>query len=202
MDRQDRELGPQAVRVLDAAVTCIARVGLGKTTLDDVAREAGCARATVYRCFPGKQQLLAALVAREVAALGAQLLDAAAAHDTPGAAVTAVIVTAARDLQSHAALAFVATHEPELLLPHLAFERESAVLRAAGALVAPAFERFLAEPRTAPRLGEWIARLTLSYLCCPSDTVDLHDPDQVRALVDDFVLPGLAHALHPEGILR
>src|SRR3974377_1380662 len=169
MDRQDRELGPQAVRVLDAAVTCIARVGLGKTTLDDVAREAGCARATVYRCFPGKQQLLAALVAREVAALGAHLLDAAAAHDTPGAAVTAVIVTAARDLQSHAALALVATHAPELLLPPLAFERESAVLRAAGALVAPAFERFLAEPRTAPRLGEGVRPPHPAHLLFPLD---------------------------------
>ena len=51
--------------ILDAALACIARVGLAKTTLDDVAREAGCARATVYRCFPGKQQLLGALVDRE-----------------------------------------------------------------------------------------------------------------------------------------
>ena len=49
--------------VLDAAVACIARVGLTKTTLDDVARDAGCARATVYRHFPGKQPLFAALVA-------------------------------------------------------------------------------------------------------------------------------------------
>ena len=55
------DLSPQASRVLDAALTCVARVGLAKTTLDDVAREAGCARATVYRCFSGKQQLLAAL---------------------------------------------------------------------------------------------------------------------------------------------
>ena len=44
--------------VLDAAVTCIARVGSQKTTLDDVARTAGCSRATVYRFFPGKQQLI------------------------------------------------------------------------------------------------------------------------------------------------
>jgi len=48
----DRQLAPQAARVLDAALTCVGRVGLAKTTLDDVAREAGCARATVYRYFP------------------------------------------------------------------------------------------------------------------------------------------------------
>ena len=49
--------------MLDAARTCVARVGIAKTTLDDVAREAGCARATVYRNFAGKQDLLQAMVA-------------------------------------------------------------------------------------------------------------------------------------------
>ena len=52
----------QSARVLDGALACVARVGLGKTTLDDVAREAGCARATVYRCFPGKLALFSGLV--------------------------------------------------------------------------------------------------------------------------------------------
>jgi hypothetical protein len=93
---------------------------------------------------------------------------------------------------------FVAAHEPELLLPFLAFERESAVLGAAAALVAPAFERFLPIDR-ATRLGEWLARITVSYLCCPSEELDLLDTTQVRALVDDFVLPGF---MRPAGALE
>ena len=52
-----------ANEILDATAACIARFGLGKTTLDDVAKAAGCSRATVYRLFPGKQQLLGAYVA-------------------------------------------------------------------------------------------------------------------------------------------
>src|SRR5471032_1883492 len=76
-----------ATRVLDGALACIARVGVGKTTLDDVAREAGCARATVYRTFPGKQALFRALLDREVEALGARALDAAGAADTLADAV-------------------------------------------------------------------------------------------------------------------
>jgi AcrR family transcriptional regulator len=176
-------------QILDAAITCIARVGLGKTTLDDVAKEAGCARATVYRYFPNKLALQVALVEREVATLQGRLLQAAAGAATLGDAAIAVITTASAALQQHEALAFVATHEPEQLLPYLAFERESAVLGAAATLVAPAFEPFLPLDR-ATRLGEWIARLTLSYLCCPSEDLDLLDATQVRALVDDFVLPG------------
>ena len=75
------------LRVLDATLTCIARVGVAKTTLDDVAREAGCARATVYRYFPGKQPLLNAVVARESDRIAAAVLDAAiAADDLTGAA--------------------------------------------------------------------------------------------------------------------
>jgi AcrR family transcriptional regulator len=183
------DLSPQASRVLDAALTCVARVGLAKTTLDDVAREAGCARATVYRCFASKQQLLAALVRREAHALRDAIGEAAAPHDTFEDAITAAVVTSARFLTGHPALAFVCAHEPEVLLPYLAFEREDAVLRDAAALVAPAFARFC-DASAVERLGEWLARTTLSYLCNPSEYFDVSDPESVRILVGEFIVPG------------
>jgi AcrR family transcriptional regulator len=187
--------------LVDAALICIARVGLGKTTLDDVAREAGCARATVYRYFPSKAQLLKAVVAREAGRLEHEVLTAAASADSLGEAATAAITTAARLVQHHQALAFVAAYEPEMLLPHLAFEREDFVLRSAATIVAPAFARFL-EPERAERLGEWIARITLSYLCCPSDDFDLSNTEHVRGLVEDFVLPGFVRTVKAEGVTR
>ena len=191
-------VSPQATRIVDAALTCIGRVGLAKTTLDDVAREAGCARATVYRCFPNKQKLLSALVAREVGTLRDAVVGAASSTDTLGAAITAVITTGVGVLRGNGALAFVSSHEPEQLLPFLAFEREDAVLRTASALVAPAFTRFLNDV-DATRLGEWIARITLSYLFCPSENFDIGDAVHVRALVSDFVLPGFVNS---EGVSR
>jgi AcrR family transcriptional regulator len=178
-----------ADRVLDGALACVGRFGVAKTTLDDVAREAGCARATVYRSFPGRRALFGAMVEREVAALGDRLLVAAADADTLADAVVAVIRTGARTFHTHAALRFVLAHEPESIAPQLSFEHGSAMLRVASALVAPAFTRFVPADR-ADRLGEWITRLTLSYLCNPSEHVDLDDPAQVRELVDAFVLPG------------
>jgi AcrR family transcriptional regulator len=187
MDFSADLLSPQARRILDAALTCIGRVGLAKTTLDDVAREAGCARATVYRCFPNKQQLLSALVARE-----------AATSETLGDAIATVLTTAVGALRGHPALAFIATHELELLLPFLAFEREDAVLRTAAALAAPAYTRFLNDA-DATRLGEWIARIALSYFFSPSESFEIGDVEHVRALVDDFVLPGFVKS---EGVPR
>jgi AcrR family transcriptional regulator len=192
------DLSPQASRVLDAALTCLGRVGLAKTTLDDVAREAGCARATVYRCFANKQQLLVALVGREVRTLRDTVVSAAARDESLGEAITTVVTTAARALTGHRALAFIAQHEPEIILPFLAFEREDAVLRTAAALVAPAFTRFVGDD-DATRLGEWLARLTLSYLFSPSENFDIADPSHVRVLVADFVVPGFVNV---EGVSR
>ena len=177
-------------RVLDGALACVARVGLGKTTLDDVAREAGCARATVYRCFPGKQALFAAVLERELDALGTRVIDAASATGSLADAIVAVILAGSDTFHSHAALRFVVEHEQEILAPQLSFDRGSAVLRGAAVLIAPAFTRFV-EPDRAERLGEWVARLTLSYLLNPSEQVRLDDPERVRALVVGYVLPGV-----------
>ncbi len=107
------------------------------------------------------------------------------------------MTTAARSLTGNRALAFIAQHEPEILLPFLAFEREDAVLSTAAALVAPAFTRFVGDDAT--RLGEWLARLTLSYLFSPSENFDIADPSHVRVLVADFVVPGFVNV---EGVSR
>jgi AcrR family transcriptional regulator len=184
-----------ADRVIDAALACVARVGVAKTTLDDVAREAGCARATVYRCFPGRLALLRAVLDREIGALTARVLDAASHTDTLGDAIATVILNCAQTFNSHPALAFVLAHEPELVAPQLSFERGSAVIANAGTVIAPAFARFVPADR-AERLGEWVARITLSYLCNPIDQGHLDDPAFVRALVDDFVLPGVARTVY------
>jgi AcrR family transcriptional regulator len=179
-----------AARLLDAAAACIARVGVTKTTLDDVAREAGCARATLYRYFPGKPALVGALVARDAAVLTAALLAESAGAASLEDAAVAIILEACAWLAAHQALAFVVAAEPDVLLPHLAFDGADRVLAAGARVVAPSLARFL-DPATAERAGEWLARIVLSYCASPTDAVDLADPVFVRRLVADFVVPGL-----------
>lgn len=179
-----------AARLLDAAVACIARVGVTKTTLDDVAREAGCSRATLYRNFAGKPALLGSLVTREARALEGELQAAAAEAPSLEDAVVAIVVRAAGWLAAQPALQFVMVAEPEVLLPHLAFDGADRVLQAGARVVAPSLERFLG-PARATRAGEWLARMILSYVSSPTDSVDLADPTSVRRLVADFVVPGL-----------
>src|SRR5205814_557270 len=112
-------------------------------------------------------------------------------------AVVAIVLEAQRRLAAHEALTFVLLAEPDVLLPHLAFDGADRVLDAGARVVAPALTRFLGAD--AARAAEWLARILLSYLSCPTASVDLSDPASVRALVDDFVVPGLT-TVSPQGV--
>ena len=178
-------------RILDATLRCIGRWGVAKTTLEDVAREAGCSRATVYRAVPGgKEGLLEALVAHELGGFFSQLggrLDGAGSLED---ALVAGMSFASQWLANHAALQFLLAYEPETVLPHIAFRRMNEVLAAAAAFVAPYLARWLPAD-DALRAAEWGARIVLSYTSCPADDVDLADEASARRLVQTFVLPGL-----------
>lgn len=68
MAQQDREVSrreERAQRILDAASTLIQRWGYQKTTLDDISKEAGVAKATIYLHWKTREELFAALLRRE-----------------------------------------------------------------------------------------------------------------------------------------
>src|SRR6266516_3331522 len=52
-------------QILDAATAVIIRQGYVKTTIRDIAEEAGTSRGTVYLYFKGKEELFEALLYRE-----------------------------------------------------------------------------------------------------------------------------------------
>jgi AcrR family transcriptional regulator len=178
-------------RAVRATLTCVARHGLAKTTVDDVAREAGCARATLYRYYGGKRELVRITVAREAERIAAAIRAAGDAESTLEEAAVAMSVRAARELRQHHALQFVFAFEPELALPHVTFDAGNRFLAGAGAAVAPTLARFLPDNR-AERAGEWLARVVLTHAVSPTSPIDLTDEAAARALVREFVLPGLA----------
>ena len=184
---------------MDGALRCLARQGIAKTTVDDIARAAGLSRATAYRAFPGgKDDILAAVVETEVARLFSSLaVVMGEAHDLEDVLV-AGMVESARQLRSHEALSYLLEHEPGAVLPQLTFAGQDRVLLVAGDLAAPFFARWL-EPEQASRAAEWAVRIVLAY--CSDQTpaaTDLTDPAATRALVRAFVLPGIL-ALRVEG---
>jgi AcrR family transcriptional regulator len=180
----------QRVRLADAALECIARQGIAKTTLDDVARAAGCSRATVYRVFPGgKDGLLSAVVDTEVARFFSALaLRMGAAADLEDVLVVGMTEAAVR-ITEHPGLSYLLEHEPEVVLPHLTFSHMDSVLAVSSAFTAPFLGRWL-DHDEARRVAEWGARIVLSHLLNPADGLDLTDETRVRRLVRTFMLPG------------
>lgn len=178
------------VRVVDAALRCIARNGLAKTTVDDVARDAGISRATLYRLFPGKDAVLRAVVETEVARLFSSLGAVMGEAPDLESLLVRTILDAAVQLSEHEAIAYLIEHEPGTILPHLAFSGLDRVLRATTAFAAPYFGRWL-EPADAARAAEWATRIVVSYLVCPDEDIDLTDPEAVEQLVAIFVIPGI-----------
>lgn len=204
-DPLDLEVGagatPARVRVIDGALACIARQGVVKTTLDDVARAAGCSRATVYRVFPGgKDAVLGAVVDTEVSRFFSALaVRMGAATDLEDVLVAGMTEAATRVTQ-HPALEYLLTREPELVLSQLAFARMDEVLAVTCAFTTPFLGRWLDQAES-KRVAEWAARIVVSYLVCPADGVDLTHARDVRRLVRLFVLPGIRALREPRGRL-
>ncbi len=179
------------VRIVDATVRCMARHGLAKTTLDDIAREAKSSRATLYRTFPrGKEAIVAAVVETEVARLFSSLAVVMGEATDLEDVLVAGMVESARLLGAHRALAYLLSYEPGVILPHLTFSDLDRVLFAAGDFAAPFFARWLS-PDEASRAAEWAIRIVLAYMADPAPETDLADPDDTRALVRAFVMPGI-----------
>ena len=176
-------------RILDAALVLVARWGVGKTSLSDVAKEAGCSRATVYRAFSGgRQQVLDALAARELGSYLESITVAIDSAETLEEAVTRGLVVAARSLGDHEAAQFVLAHEPEILTPFLGFKMVDRLYGHVSAVIGPHLERLVPADRAA-WLAEWAARAFVSYLFNPATDTDLTVVAQARRLVSSFVIP-------------
>ena len=184
-----REAHDLADPILDAALELVSRWGVNKTTLGDVAKAAGCSRATLYRAFPGgQQQLFHALGGRELGTYLQDIEQAIAAADDLQDALTSAFTTAAVGLGQHDAAQFVLANEPELLLPFLGFKQVDVLYAHTAQRIGPHLERFLARER-ATWCAEWCARVFLTYLFNPNPSIDLTDEADAGSLVATFILP-------------
>jgi len=57
---------PTTAAILDAAGELLGRYGLGRWSMDDVATRAGVGRATVYRRFTSREEVVNATLARDL----------------------------------------------------------------------------------------------------------------------------------------
>jgi AcrR family transcriptional regulator len=105
--------------LLDAARSCVLAIGVGRTTLTEVARRAGVSRMTLYRRFPDARSLLTALMTREFGELLKAVADQVADAPTARARLVAGMVQGTRALVDNPVMRAVLDLEPELLLPYI-----------------------------------------------------------------------------------
>jgi AcrR family transcriptional regulator len=189
--------------VLEAAYACVARFGFAKTTMEDVAREAGSSRATVYRLFPGgRDELFSAMVAWEMDRFFVDLAVAVRGADDFAGTVEAALVFAHREIRTHAALQKVLATEPERLLGFMTREQER-ILVAVVAYLRPIVGAEAAAGRVAPDVDldeatRFVATMGLSLMATPG-RYDLDDPRVVHDLVRRELLGGILRDPVPSG---
>lgn len=188
---------PAQERALDAALELVARWGVAKTTLGDVARAAGMSRATLYRAVPGgKDQLFALLAQREVARFLGVVVAALDAAPDATTALADGLHAAAVHLEGHAAARYVLTHEPELTVPVLGFGEMDRLLRLVRRAVAPHLVDRIG-PDAAGWAAEWLCRVFLTALVNPTSAFDLADRAVCHRLVRRYVAPAVVPGAIP-----
>ena len=182
-------------RVLLGAYACIARVGIGKTTVEDAARAAGVSRATVYRLFPGgREELLRESVAWEMARFFTRLSVEIGPTPDFASFLERALPLARQGVLAHGVLQKVLETEPDRLMPLITVEQHH-VIGYIAAYFLPLLEHdrdrgLLRDGVDVERAAEYVARMSLSLIASPGRH-DLGDPIEVGHLVCHELLGGV-----------
>jgi len=161
-------------RILDGAMSAIARHGLAKLGMSDVSQQAGVSRGTLYRYFPSREELLQHLAAFESVRFQERVREALAAAPAGAARLEVALQQVTRYVREHPAILRIVETEPAFVLAYL--RDQFPVLRATtGQFLAP----LLAETQpvrsglaTTEQLVDWMTRVMISAVLFPDP-----DPD-------------------------
>lgn len=152
------------VRILDATLDVMGRVGLSGLALEDVAVEAGLSRQTLYRHFGSRDALITATILREEAELLELMRAASDKYAELEQSLAAAFETCITWARGHPLLDQLLAEDPEALLPFL-IDNEGPVLLAARPLVEEVLLERLpdVDPDRVAADADAIARLLVSF---------------------------------------
>ncbi|MGH9276180.1 MAG: TetR/AcrR family transcriptional regulator [Acidimicrobiales bacterium] len=171
---------------LDAAVRCFARHGIGRTSVQDIARELKVDRTTVYRQVGNIEAIVRLLAGRELHRLLEDLPARLSGLRGPDAIVD-LLTMVIESAQAHPVLRKVLADEPELIGPFIVAELPMMIdLMAAAAtpLLQAAMDAGELARRDPERLAQMLVRLCLPLVLAPP-------PGDVTTVLAELLLPVL-----------
>ena len=179
--------------IIDAARRCYLARGISATGMQDVAATAGVARSTVYRYFPGRDDLLVATIKGEMEQLNTRLRKRLAKYPDPADQLVEGLIVAIKEVPRRPLLRAVFASEEDSRARRALWSSD-VIVRFGEELMAhvisPARDAGLLQDAVRPEvLVEWVYRLLLSFLTLPSNWV--RSDAQLRTTLHALLVPVL-----------
>jgi AcrR family transcriptional regulator len=182
-----------SLRILDAALGQYLAHGLRRTSVDDVARAAGIGRATVYRRFANRDELIQAVLARECGRFFAEITAATESLPTLADRLVEGFVVGLRSARRQPLLKRMLASEPEASLPFLTVQGGPVLAVVREFLV----QQYVTSAEAASgaldvnpdEVAEILVRLSISLVLTPDTCLALDTEEQVRATARRYLAP-------------
>jgi TetR/AcrR family transcriptional regulator len=179
--------------ILDAARRCYLANGISATGMKEVAASAGVARSTVYRYFPGRDDLLVAIIKGEMEQLNTRIRKRLAKYPDPADQLVEGLIVAINEIPRRPLLRAVFASEDDGRARRAIWSSD-AIVRFGEELmdhvIRPARDAGLLQDAVRPEiLVEWVYRLLLSFLTLPSNWI--RSDAQLRATLHALLVPVL-----------
>lgn len=180
-------------RILDAALVQFEKHGIKKTTIEDVARQAGVDRVTVYRRVGSRDDLVEAVVSREVGAVLVEVAHIPERHDDAADMVADIFVTILTRWRTHPLAQRLLAFEPDRVIAKLTTDGATAFamsVAAATAAMRRATERgLLPDIPDIPARMEVACRVVHSLIVAPAGGMSLDSEAQMSDFARKYLLP-------------
>lgn len=178
-------LGPQRAeaasdRILDAATELFVQHDVATVGMNDIARAAGCSRATLYRYFDSRDALYKAYVDREANRLYEQMIKVVAEIADPQERLLAMMTKCLKIVRQSPALSAWFTPSDSPIGAAIADRSEAIHAMVAGFLMSLGCD----DPAVIQRRARWLVRILVSLLSFPED-----DEAEERAMAEEFLIP-------------
>ena len=180
-------------RVLQASQALYIRVGFNGVTMDDVARAAGIGRATLYRHFDNRDEVLLGVIENEARAIAARVENKIRRFRTPGDYIIEGMLEAREEVIANPLLSEILQGGDSRSINRVLFHTDR-LTNIGLEIMLPVIQRAqergeLKTEMSFAMLLEWIMRMLLSLLTIPSP--QLNNKRAIRQMLRATMLPVL-----------